>query len=254
MTSFNDHFSATAGAYARHRPTYPPVLVAMLAGRCAGTARVWDCATGNGQAAVALAEHFDAVVATDASAEQIAQAQAHERVTYRVAPAEASRLEDDSVDLVTVAQALHWFDRPAFFAEARRVLRPGGLLAVWTYGPTRVTPALDAIVGTFYGETVGPYWPPERHLPEEGYASIVFPFDDPAVGKRLRLPTFAMTADWHRADFVGYLGTWSAVKRYREATGSDPIPAIDRALAARWPSDETRLVRWPLAVHAGRLF
>ncbi|MEL7363682.1 MAG: class I SAM-dependent methyltransferase, partial [Bacteroidota bacterium] len=192
--------------------------------------------------------------ATDASAEQIAQAQAHKRVTYRVAPAEASGLADNSVDLVTVAQALHWFDRPAFFAEARRVLRSGGVLAAWTYGPTRITPAIDAIVDPFYRDTVGPYWPPERRHPEDGYASIDFPFDDPDEGERLRLPTFAMTADWHRSDFVGYLSTWSAVKRYREATGTDPIPALDHMLAARWPNDEARLVRWPLTVHAGRLF
>ncbi|MEO1478408.1 MAG: class I SAM-dependent methyltransferase, partial [Bacteroidota bacterium] len=114
--------------------------------------------------------------------------------------------------------------------------------------------AIDAIVEPFYRDTVGPYWPSERVLPEEGYASIDFPFDDADEGERLRLPTFAMTADWHRANFVGYVSTWSGVKRCREATGTDPIPDFDRRLAAFWPDDETRLVRWPLTVHAGRLF
>lgn len=248
MPDFADHFSAAADAYARHRPGYPPALFDALAARCARTERAWDCATGSGQAAVALADRFDAVVATDASAQQVAHAAAHPRVTYRVAPAEASGLDVGSVDLVAVAQALHWFDRAAFFAEARRVLRPGGVLAAWTYGLCRVTPDVDALVEAFYRDTLGPYWPAERRLVEARYAPVAFPFDTP-----LRLPAFAMTAAWRPGDLLGYLGTWSATRRYREATGTDPLEPLARRLADRWPDDEARLVRWALSVHVGRV-
>ena len=247
MAGPTNPFGAVAADYAAFRPTYPDALFAWLAAESPGRTLAWDCATGNGQAALALAAHFDAVVATDVSAEQLAHAPPHPRVRYAVAPAEASPLADASADLVTVAQALQWFDLDAFFAEAGRVLRPGGLLAAWTYSLLAVTPEVDRIVERYYRETLGPYWAWERRLVEEGYASVAFPFDPVAV------PPFAMAARWTLDQIVGYLATWSARRAYVEATGEDPLPAVRAALAAVWGDPgEAREVRWPLFVRACR--
>ncbi len=160
--TFADHFSAASADYARYRPDYPDRLFAYLADRAPGRRRAWDCATGNGQAARGLARHFAEVIATDASAQQIASAPPHRRVSYRVAPAEDSGLPDESVELITVAQALHWFDRPRFWPEARRVLVPRGVIAVWCYDLLSIDAEVDAVVGRLYRDVVGPYWPPER--------------------------------------------------------------------------------------------
>lgn len=246
--SFPDHFSGVAGAYAEFRPRYPDALFDWLADLAPGRALAWDCATGSGQAAVALAPWFERVVATDASAEQIAAATPHPRVEYRVAPAEASGLAAGSVDLVTVAQALHWFDRPAFYREAARVLRPDGVLAVWTYGhPHLDDPGSDGVFQEFYSGTVGPYWPPERALVDAGYRTIEFPVPE------IESPTFEMETRWSLAALLGYVGTWSATTRFRDARGLDPVPGLARDLASRWGDpEEPRRIRWPVAVRAGR--
>ena len=187
-------------------------------------------------------------MATDASAAQLAAALAHPRVRYRQAPADASGLPPRSVELVTVAQALHWLDRPAFYAEARRVLVPGGVVAVWCYGLVELGPGLDELIRAFYDQTVGPYWPPERALVETGYRTIDFPFVE------LPLPPVAMEANVTLAELGGYLGTWSAVLRYRSARGHDPVaPLLDR-LGPGWGGPEgRRTARWELAVRAGRV-
>ena len=177
MAETSNPFGAVAAHYAAFRPTYPAALFAWLAAESPGRTLAWDCATGSGQAALALAEHFEQVVATDVSAEQLAHAGRHPRVRYARAPAEASPLDDASADLVTVAQALQWFDLDAFFAEVDRVLRPGGLLAAWTYLLFETSPEVDAIILRYYRETLGPYWAWERRLVEEGYASVAFPFE-----------------------------------------------------------------------------
>jgi SAM-dependent methyltransferase len=243
--AFKDHFSRHADAYARYRPDYPAALFAWLARLAPNTDRAWDCATGNGQAAVALAEHFARVAATDASEEQVRNARPHPRVEYRAAPAERSGLEDGSVDLITVAQALHWFDLPAFYAEADRVLVPGGVLAVWAYELFRATPEIDAAVNRLYRDIVGPYWPPDRKIIETGYAGIELPFE------RVEAPPFWMEKRWSADDAAGYLGTWSATRRYVEANGHDPVPLIADELAAAWGPGE-RIVRWPLILLVSR--
>lgn len=160
--SFKDHFSEIAARYAEFRPTYPAELFDWLASLCEEHETAWDCATGSGQAAAGLSKHFRKIIATDASAEQIAHAGGPNNVSFRVAPAEASGLADRSIDLVTVAQAAHWFDLTKFFAEAQRVLNPGGVLALWGYGRLDLPAGMDAIFQRFYSETVGPYWPPRR--------------------------------------------------------------------------------------------
>lgn len=248
MSPFKDHFSGSAADYARYRPRYPDALFAHLAALPPARTAAWDCATGSGQAAVALARHFPRVIATDASAEQLAHAEPHPRVEYRTAPAEQSRVPDESVDLVTVAQALHWFDQDAFHGEATRVLRPGGVLAAWCYGRMELPRlALQRTVDRFYTEIVGPYWPPERRWIEEGYRTLRLPFPE------LAAPAFAMEARLSLDALVGYLGTWSATRRCHQATGRDPLPQLRDALARDWPApEEPRRVRWPLALRIAR--
>ena len=248
MPSFSDHFSSSASSYASFRPGYPPALFAWLASVAPDRHRVWDCATGSGQAAVHLANHFEHVAATDASAAQLAHAARRPGVQYAAMSAERCALRDDSASLVTVAQALHWFDQPAFFAEARRVLVTGGLLAVWSYGLlTLHDAALDDIVHRFHQEAMGPYWPPERRLVDEGYRSLKLPFE------HVDAPTFAMHADWTLDRLAGYLSTWSAVQRARAVTGMDPVPDVVQSLRPAWGRDEeVRRLEWPLTLHVGR--
>jgi SAM-dependent methyltransferase len=245
--TFKNHFSGQAADYAKFRPTYPADLIEYLATIAPARQMAWDCATGNGQAAVALASHFDRVIATDASEKQIQSAQTHARITFRVAPAEKSGIESSSVDLVTVAQALHWFDLPAFYSATRRVLKPGGVLGVWNYNLLQSKPEIDAIVNRFYKEIVGPFWPPERQLIERGYEHLPFPFEE------LDPPKFKMTARWSLKSLLGYLGTWSATQRYIQATQQDPVILIASDLAKAWGAPESQqLVTWPLQVRVGR--
>jgi SAM-dependent methyltransferase len=243
---FKDHFSQQAPDYARYRPDYPPALFALLAGRAPARRLAWDVGTGSGQAAVALAEHFDRVIGTDASAAQIAQATAHPRVAYRVEPAERTSLSEASVDLVTVAQALHWLDLDHFYREAGRVLKPRGLLAVWCYGLSQIAPGVDEVVRHYYDEVVGPYWPPERHHIEARYQTLAFPFPEQSA------PAFFMHAQWRLDDYLGYLGTWSATQRYRKEQGTDPLPTLRAALGKQWGDAATpREIRWPLYLRLG---
>ncbi len=246
--AFSDHFSGVASEYALFRPLYTEPLFDWLAGLAPRRDLAWDCATGSGQAAVALASRFERVIATDASAGQVAAAIPHPRVEYRVATAEASGLNPASVDLVTVAQALHWFDRPAFYAEARRVVRPGGVVAAWTYGhPSIDETRADLLLQRFYSETVGPYWPKERALVDAGYRTIDFPFAGAPPP-----PVFEMETSWPLAALVGYVATWSAVTRFRAAKGEDSVAAFAEALQPLWGDPQRpRRIAWPLALRAG---
>ena len=241
---FKDHFSAQSAGYARHRPHYPAALFEYLAG-LGGRELAWDCATGNGQAAIALAGYFERVIATDASSAQIAAAIVHPGVRYRVATAEQSGLEAGTVDLVTVGQALHWFDTARFFAEAARVLVAGGCVAAWCYELCTVSPECDAVVERLYTDITGPFWPPERRLIEERYAGIDFP------GTAIEAPAFEMSTQWSADDMLGYLRTWSASQRYRRRHGDDPVRLIEDELRAAWGRD-LRVARWPLTVRISR--
>jgi len=225
-----DHFSSVAGQYAAFRPDYPPALFDWLAGIAPQRELVWDCGAGSGQAAVPLAARFKHVVATDISAAQLSGAPPLPNVEYRVAPAEASGLPDGSCDLITVAQALHWFDLPQFCAEVKRVLKPQGLLAAWGYNRLRVEDAgILAVLDRFYSETLGAYWPPERAIVETGYRDLPFPF------KRIETPALALHKTWPLEHLLGYLRSWSAVARYRAAHGSDPVDLLSEKLAPLWP-------------------
>ncbi|HEV7904386.1 MAG TPA: class I SAM-dependent methyltransferase [Pyrinomonadaceae bacterium] len=243
---FKDHFSSHSPDYAKYRPRYPAALFEYLASMTPEHERAWDCATGNGQAALSLAPFFAQVIATDASQSQLDSAPPHEKISYRVAAAEQTDIEAASVNLVTVAQALHWFDLEAFYREVKRVLKPAGVLAVWAYNLLEIEPSIDAKVNEFYGLTVGPYWPPERRLIEDGYRSIVFPFEE------LKPPPVRMEASWRLSDLVGYLQTWSATKRFIAARGFDPVPALANELLPVWgATNEEKRVYWPLSLRVG---
>lgn len=245
--AFSDHFSTIAARYATYRPHYPAQLVDVLADRSPpGTA--WDVGCGNGQLSVGLAARFARVIATDPSAAQIAAATAAPSVEYRVAPAEASGLPDHSIALVVAAQAAHWFAWPAFTAEVARVAVPGALVALVSYGILVVDdPAANEIIGRYYRDEAGPYWPPERAHVENGYRDLHLPW--PAV----EAPPLAMTASWTRDELVGYLTTWSATVKLVAARGPGALEAVEASLAARWPDGERREIRWPLTVKLARL-
>lgn len=243
---FKDHFSTQAAQYQRYRPSYPTDMFGWLVEQAPQHQLAWDCATGNGQAALSLAEHFAKVFASDASANQISQCQPHPHVEYKVASAEQAPLASNTVDLITVAQALHWFNQTAFFKEAWRVLKPNGKLAVWSYNLLSITPSIDAIVNHYYHDIVGPYWPAERRLVELGYAPFPSPFTE------IPVPTFAMSAEWNMQDLLGYLGTWSASVYYAKVKQSDPLSHIQNELMQAWGEPQRHYpVLWPLHMRVG---
>ena len=245
-TSFKDHFSKQAAGYAKFRPRYPQKLFEYLGSIAPSRQLAWDCGAGNGQAAVGLASVFDRVIATDASEKQIANAQSHEIVEYRVAPAEKSGIGSETIDLIMVAQALHWFDLNRFYEEARRVLKPGGILAASAYNLLHIDKAIDEVVNRYYHEVVGPFWPPERKLVEQ-FASLPFPF------QRIDPPKFEMTASWNLDHLLGYFQTWSSTQRFIAAKGEDPLEQITDDLRSAWSKPgQTRSVAWPLTMRIGR--
>jgi len=245
--TFKDHFSRQSADYSRYRPGYPPELIEWISAQAPDRVLAVDCATGNGQAAIALAEHFDAVLAVDGSLAQLEHAQPHPRVRYQQAMAEHLPVPDASVSLVAAAQAVHWFDFERFHAECRRVLKPGGVVAVWTYEKFRANPAVDAVLGRFYVDVIGPYWPPERRYVDEAYATLPFPWPDQ------RVPRFELQTDWTLEQALGYLASWSSVQRYKDAhPGQDPLSAIAAELTTLWPAGGTLRLNWPIHLRLGR--
>jgi SAM-dependent methyltransferase len=248
VTATADHFTPVAAQYASFRPSYPDELFDWLASIAPQRGTVWDCGAGSGQATVALAARFGHVLGTDISAAQLAAAPPQANIEYRVAPAEASGLPEDSADLVTVAQAMHWFDLPKFYSEVRRVLKPNGVLAAWGYNRLLLPhPALQGCVDRFYEEKIGAYWPPERVHVENGYRDLPFPF------ARIDTPPFSLRKDWSREQLLGYLHSWSAVGRFKAANGFDPVDALAEEIAPLWPEGKTMCVEWPLFMHVGRV-
>jgi len=246
--SFKDHFSGAAAGYAAHRPVYPPAVAEALAERSPARGLAWDAGCGSGQLSVVLAGAFEQVVATDASAAQIAQATPHPRVRYAVSPAEASGLPGGSVDCAVAAQAAHWFDLDRYYAEVRRVSRPGGLVALVTYAVMQVDPDIEQLVAHFYWKTLEGHWPPERHLVEEGYRSLPFPFEP------VPSPALALEHRWNAGQMLGYVGTWSAVQSLRKAGRGVDLERFGEELRRLWGDPATaRLIRWPLSLRLGRV-
>ena len=248
MSTFQDHFSELAKKYAGFRPNYPAELFNYLATLVPAESVIWECACGSGQATIDLARRFARVIATDGSREQIAAAPPNPRVEYRVATAEDCGLANESVGLVAVAQAVHWFNLEKFYAEANRVLQPEGAIAIWAYGKAFVEgDEIDRLVQEFYSETVGPYWPPERHIVEAGYRTLPFPFAE------LPPQNFEIKVHWSLEQLLGYFSSWSATNRYIKANGSNPIDELRAQLKPLWGAEErTRQVHWPVALRSGR--
>jgi SAM-dependent methyltransferase len=246
--TFKDHFSGHAAIYRDARPTYPDALFDWLAQQAPDRALAWDAGCGNGQATTALADRFARVVGTDPSANQVAEAEQRPNIDYRVEPAERSSLADASASLVTVAQAFHWLDHAAFNAEAKRVLKPGGLVAVWAYAACDTGAAgVDRAIETLYTDLTGPYWPPERTLVESGYRTLPFPFVEIAA------PQFPMVAHWSADHLLAYLRSWSASQRYFKALGTDPVALVEPDLRAAWGDSARRAVRWQFHLSVGRV-
>lgn len=244
-----DNFSTQAGDYAAFRPRYTTELVDFILSVTPDRNLAWDCATGNGQLATLLAPHFKQVIATDGSAAQIDKATQAPNIEYRVEKAEHPSLPDNSVDLLTVAQAVHWFDFDAFYAAVRRVLRPGGVIALIGYPlSTFDDPKIETLVQHFYKDITGPYWDAERRHLDEGYRTIPFPFHTISP-----VPEFSIRNSWSLDTLVGYLGTWSAVQHYKRQKNEDPIPYFRQALQADWPSQETVGVTTQLLLKIGHL-
>ena len=245
--NFKDHFSVHSEKYGKYRPAYPALLFKFLSSITPGHDLAWDCATGSGQAAHGLVEYFQKVIATDASEQQIKNAIRHKKILYKVAPADKTTIQTESIDLITVAQALHWFEFDQFYKEVKRVLKQNGIIAVWTYNLLTISPEIDSIIKHFYFNVVGEFWPPERKLVENGYENIPFPFH------KLHSPSFRMSAKWTIKQLIGYISTWSAVTRYRDNKGNDPIESIEKKLTKLWDiSSDFMEIHWPLSILIGK--
>jgi SAM-dependent methyltransferase len=226
-----DRFSTYSDQYRNFRPTYPPEILASILDAGCGRERAWDCATGTGQMAIQLAEYFDQVLATDISPSQLAEAFQHPKITYSLSAAERTSFPDHHIDLITVAQAAHWFEIETFYREAERVLRPNGILALIGYGLNTVSPPIDRLVREFYLQTLGPYWDPERRHVDAQLKTLPFPF------REIPMPPFSSQLQWSLDAFIGYLSTWSAVKKYKASTNADPLPLLRESLAKFWEDD-----------------
>lgn len=245
---FQDHFSQQAPDYARYRPQYPSRLFDYLAALPGQRDLAWDCATGNGQAALGLTPYFNRVIATDASTNQIEHAIAHPQIMYRVSTAERTDLPDHSVDLITIAQALHWFDFDAFYAEVRRVLKPEGVIAAWCYNRTDITPEIDRVLKTYGSDLLRTYWASQIAYVSKHYTTIPFPFDESPA------PTFNIQSQWNLNDLLNYLNTWSAAQTYIKQHGEDPLDRVRADLAAAWgPPEQQRIINWTLYLRTGRM-
>ena len=257
-TKFKDLFSSNSKEYASSRPTYPSSLFEFLVELVQYRNLAWDCATGNGQVAVFLSEYFEQVIASDASKEQIENAQPRNNIRYEVFPAERTTLANNSVDLITIAQALHWFDLDEFYKEAKRVLKKndngrgsggGGVIAAWAYGLHSISPEIDNITHLLYEDILGSYWPKERKIVENKYQDVPFPF------QKIDTPVFQIELDWTLSELVGYLYTWSSVQKFIEKNNSDPVKQIYDDLVAAWGGKNTwhkRRVVWPIYMRVGR--
>lgn len=247
MSDFKDLFSVQAKDYAKYRPTYPPELFQYLSSLSPSHNLVWDVGTGNGQAAVELAKLFTQVYATDPSEKQITEAIEVKNITYKIESAESPTLETHSANLITVAQAFHWFKHQQFAEVCNKVAAPGCHLAVWTYAVSTVTPSVDHALQKLYQGLLGPYWEKERQLVEEGYRSIKMPFTE------VTTPKFELTAEWSLEQFLGYLKTWSALQTYLKKNDSSAINEAFKEISKAWGTDQIRKVTWPLGLRVWKI-
>jgi SAM-dependent methyltransferase len=250
MGSAVDHFSSTSREYSFSRPIYPDVLYKFLNDITPNKDMAWDCATGNGQAAIGLCKYFKNVVASDASKGQLEYQFNRNNIKYEMFPAEKANIPDNSVDLIAVAQAAHWFDLNKFYKEVTRISKSNGVLAIWSYGMHKIDNKIDKIseklnVG---GDILGMYWPNETNYVKEDYRTIPFPF------KEISSPKFEMTVNWHLNDLVNYMQTWSAVKRFSIEKKFDPLSLVMEDLERLWGKhDKRKAVKWDIHLRVGKI-
>lgn len=242
-----DLFSGHATDYARYRPDYPDTLYQWVFQHVQHFDKAWDCATGNGQVATVLAKHFREVEATDLSQAQLSQAVLLPNIHYQVSPAESSPFDANTFDLITVGQALHWFDFELFNEEVKRVTKKGAILAVWGYELLTISPEVDAIILDFYQNTIGDYWDDERRHIENQYADVPFPY------RNIKKGVFLQSYDWSLTQLCLYLNTWSSVRKFEKANGYNPIEALHGRLIGVWGSSPTRLVTFPVFAQLGEV-
>lgn len=242
-----DLFSGHAKVYATFRPTYPQAFYDFIFQHVNTTGVAWDCATGNGQVAQHLAKHFKEVHATDISEQQLSNAVRQENIIYSKCPAEKTPFADQNFDLITVGQALHWFNRNDFYKEVARTLKPNGVVAVWGYALLSVDDTIDRHFLRFYNEEIGPYWDEARRLVEEEYKTIDFPF------KEIEAPRFAIEVSWNLDQFGGYLSSWSATQKFIKANNHDPVPEFLKSLRPFWKIDDVKKVTFPVFLRLGKL-
>ena len=247
MKKAKDNFSQQAADYKNFRPHYPEFLYDFLFSQLRNYGTAWDCGTGNGQVAARLAEGFTTVYASDISNQQLSQAEQKKNIQYLQARAEATPLPAASIELITVAQAIHWFDFDAFYREVKRVALPAALLAVWGYGLVRISPTIDLFLQQLYSQTLGPYWDAERKWIDDAYQHLPFPF------KELPAPDFQLSLRWSRQQFMGYLQSWSSVQHYKKENGHSPLPAFEESIAGYWPQGELRDICFPIFMRLGRV-
>jgi ubiquinone/menaquinone biosynthesis C-methylase UbiE len=241
-----DLFSNNSKEYAAFRPTYPSALYDFMMMHVKNKTQAWDCACGNGQVARDLADRVDKVFATDQSASQIDNAIRRDNIVYSVGSAERTSFADQQFDLVTVGQAIHWFNIPKFIAEVRRVTKPGGVVAVWGYSLLSIDTGIDLLISNFYTSVIGPYWDKERKLVDDRYRTIEFPF------KRIDVPSFEFSFDWTLEELRGYLNTWSSVQKYIKQNQSNPVDKVISQIRPLW-NDERKKVSFPLFVRMGKV-
>ncbi len=242
-----DNFSNQSDKYLKYRPAYPSELFTLINALVPSGKNSWDCATGNGQVANRLSKSFENVYATDISANQMSQGGSATNVHYSVQPAEKTNFKDNQFDLITVGQAIHWFNFDKFYAEVKRTSKPGGILLVTGYGLHKIEPRIDQIIHRFYFDIIGPYWDDERKYIDDAYQTLPFPF------KELPHAAFTMKCEWTFDHFIGYLNTWSAVKHYIKKNGANPINEIMKELEFSWGNSSTKLVEFPLLLRIGQV-
>ncbi len=235
-----DNFSKQAEVYAKHRPVYPPELFEFILGRVKEKNLAWDCGTGNGQTAAELSKHFEKVIATDISSSQIENATKAHNVTYQVEPAEQTSIQNNSVDLITVSQALHWFGFDKFYEEVKRVAKPGAIIAAWTYNLLQTDPVTDKIIRHYHFETLKEYWDKERTFVDNEYTTIPFPF------KTLDAPQFFIKLNWNIEQLEGYLNTWSALQKFIKVNNYNPVDELIEKIKENWRVSEIRPIVFPV--------
>ena len=242
-----DNFSSHADKYARYRPGYPKELFEYISGLANAHELAWDCGTGNGQAASQLSKYFNKIYATDISAKQLDNAVRADNIIYAQEPAEKVSLADGSTDLITVSQALHWFDISSFHKEAKRVGKVNAIIAIWTYSLLQVNTDIDELINAYHYKTLKEHWDPERKHVDDGYANIPFPFTP------LPSPSFNIVLNWQREDIEGYINTWSGTQKFIAVNNYNPVNDLMKEVYKVWPAGKTERVNFPIHLKVGRV-